>query len=468
MLQNKIPYTINRLMENFSNTNFQAFSLKDWHEFFENPNNDLFVYESILKLRENVEKIEQWVNIKNLALKEIKEIDHEILSLLFNRFADFIKETPPGHGMGHISRDVVHICEMLNDPLFRTDDTVEIFVGIIGGIFHDIGNSVTERYLEPERFSGHAEVGAFLFGNLTRDIIPVNLNMLIQFVIAAHTNYLHDITITRNNISKIKKPYNWAPVIYNNKIQKISAWITQATDRLDALGVPMVARHILTKANPTKDYSQGSFHVVHNTPEEDFKHQFSTVVRSKEYKANLIKAQDRTTTVLEHFYNFYESSIEKTVYSQYDSTYFASKIVNTLALDHARFVNAVSIVPPAYSTEEKNRYVKNFMQVCMIIDPSKNIKETVDILENKFYSLPDREQDHWAYGFNLLENSLYPRWYKEMEDFVSEKIEGSSNIFMQKFILGLQKKSIDLVKAFDPKFLKHIEKPDLLKILISS
>lgn len=168
-----------------------------WKNYFANDLSDDATFVYIENLRAEVESLSQWKETKVKAQKELFDISISLLDILIKRFAPFIKQLSTCHGVGHLSRDLINLSIILKDPVMPQQPLVEIFVALIAGIFHDIGNAVIERYDESSRFAGHAEVGAYLFGQIAGDMIPPNILKLIQFAISSHTNYLQDIAITK-------------------------------------------------------------------------------------------------------------------------------------------------------------------------------------------------------------------------------------------------------------------------------
>lgn len=440
-----------------------------WKKYFADDAVDEYVYDKIDNLRDQLEFIEHWKERKIKAHKEIDEIPANILGKLLAKFLPFITHLPTGHGPGHLSRDLIHLTTILHDEYIQQQDPVEVLVGLLAGIFHDIGNAVVERYDEPNHFAGHAEVGAYLFGMLAKDILPENILKLTQFAIASHTNYLKDIVITKypgtpQEKTKIRKPYQNALSNGAKQAHKIALWMTQATDRSDALSVPFIIRHILTKAMPTQDYSQDHFHVVRDNEEEDFMHQFMPIIRTQEYKNQLLTKKDKTSIVLEHFYIFYETTVDLSPYSQYDTPYFFSHIVATNSLDTARFIIATTARAETIEPFEREKLFDQFYRVCAIIEPAHNTGKTIQLLKKKFPLLSDSYQNHWAHGFKLLTTKLYPRWYKETKESIqtTPKFE---NAKLSTIIKDLHKRANHIIEAFSPDFLTKKETPDLIQLL---
>ena len=442
-----------------------------WKKYFENDLADDSTFEYIENLRTEVESIDLWKETKVKAQKELPDVPVTVLDILITRFAPFIEQLPTGHGVGHLSRDLINLSQILQDPYIQQQSNVEILVAIIAGIFHDIGNSVIERYDEPNRFTGHAEVGAYLFGQITNDIIPPNLLKLIQFSISSHTNYLKDLTIikgegTPQEKTRIRRQYDNTLHQDKNETHKIAVWITQASDRTDALGVPFVIRHILTKAVPTKDYSEGEFHVPADTEEADFMHQFMPLIRTAGYKQQLITKKDKTSIVLEHFFTYYETTVNKSPYSQYDTPYFTSNVANENAFDTARFIIAATAKAETYTQSKREKQFEKFYKLCTILEPAINTKNAIKSLRHKFGWLSESYQNHWAYGFMLLADTLYPRWYHE----TNKRLRNVPEVRDKKIsaiVARMNRRAQSVMEAFSSTQLENNQQLDCYELLIS-
>ncbi len=443
-----------------------------WRKYFENDLADDATFVYIENLRAEVESLAQWKETKAKAHKELTDIPTTILDILIKRFAPFIKELPTGHGPGHLSRDLINLSIILQDPYIQQQSFVEIFVAILAGIFHDIGNAVIARYDEPDRFTGHAEVGAYLFGQLAGDIIPPNLLKLIQFAISSHTNYLKDLPITKEEgtpqeRTRIRRQYDNTLDKDKNETHKIGIWMTQASDRTDALGVPFIIRHILTKAMPTKDYANGEFHVPADTVEADFMHQFMPLVRTMEYKKQLITKKDKTSIILEHFYTYYETTVDVSPYSQYDTPYFSTHVATENAFDTSRFIIATTAKAQTYTTATREKQFEKFYQLCNILEPAINTEATIKSLRHKFTWLSESYQNHWAYGFMILTDTLYPRWYHDTCDTL-QNMPAVKDKKLSAIITDLHKKAQNVIKAFSPMRLNNKQQSNCFELLIKA
>lgn len=375
-------------------------------------------------LRNEVESIHGWNNTKEKAQREIEHLPKDVIPKILKELKPFLELMPAAHSKGHAYRDFISSMIILKDPEAQKTDDVEKIVGVLAGTFHDIGNSVVDRYQEPNRFSGHAEIGAYLFGELAKDMIPPNLLKLTQYAIAAHTHYTKDIPVTRTIDGRgetlVKRPYE--DEVINGS--RMGIWIARMTDRVDAQGVQMIVRHSLAKSQPSQDYDPSSgFHKVKDDEKEDFKHQFSPRIRTDEYRDALAPEQ-KTRNVLEHMQMFAASGLNKTVYSKNDSAFFTNTLIIPAAGEQAEFINAVVSETGVLSNEQTEKAFGNFYALCKVVEPAKDVDYTIGLLKRKFALFSPLERSHWANGYNLLP-ALYNRWYKRIEAELSKDFSNS-------------------------------------------
>ncbi len=176
--------------------------LGEMRAFYEGSG-DSQVFDEIQRLRAEVGTLEGWKAAKERTRQELAATPDDILEQLLERFAPFIKNLPPGSSRGHFMRDGVYLTAIFQDPDIQSADAVEVFVGMLAGMYHDIGTSVAERYHEAKRFSAHAEVGAHLFGEISKSLLGENLIKLTQYAIVAHTHYRGDRTVTKDGETSV-------------------------------------------------------------------------------------------------------------------------------------------------------------------------------------------------------------------------------------------------------------------------
>ena len=389
----------------------------EWKSYLSSPEADLHVYENIASLRQEVESQGNWIKTKGLAKRELERVPEDIVPRLFERLEPYLATLPGGHSRRHAERDFINSMLINQDSWVKNLDDVEKLIGVIGGTFHDIGNSVVGRYEESKRFAGHAEAGAFLFAKIAEDLLPRNLLKLSQFAIAAHTHYTRNIEVTKtvNGEEKtiVKKPYDDTLDEQNNKA---SIWLARWADRLDAQGVQMVIRHAITKAEPTEDYDGEGFHVIKDSEQEDFDHHFNPEMRTENFMHG--------RNVLEHTTMFKNSALNKTVYSQHDTPYFTNELVKPNAKEQEEFIGEVLKDTNILSDRELNKKLETFYDMCRLVDGGSNIEAVIELFRRKFQHLPKDQLSHWANGFSVL-----PRLYDQMLLRVDNKLhEANGNL----------------------------------------
>jgi len=391
-----------------------------YREFFAKEG-DWEAFQEIARLREELEPLDGWKRRKELARAEIDTLDPDIFSKLFEKFAPYTETLPPGHGRGHMQRDAINVVLIMQDEDVAKADPAELFVGAVAGVFHDIGNSVVERYDEPFRYSGHAEAGAYLIGKIGKGLIPPNLLSLVQLSIAGHTHYTKEFSVEKDGRAVLKKPYQDEVVDGN----RLGMWIPRWTDRLDTNGPPLAVRHIITKAEPTVDFSGGKFQDVWEDPEDDFRHQFSPVVRTSEARGKLAVPQN-TTDVLEHLLMFSDSNYNPNLpYPKYDTPYYRWHLMTPLVSWQRQFVLATLAEPPSFTQEEVSKYIGDFLKLCKTLEPGEKIDEKVDLLRRKFDLLDEDARRRWANGFKTL-STIYMNWYGREDELLREQTKVES------------------------------------------
>lgn len=408
-------------------------NVAEWRNYLSSPEADLAVYKNIVSLRQEVEKPEDWIRTKELAKRELQSVPENTIPSIFERLKPYLETLPGGHSKNHVYRDFINSLLINQDPWVKSLDDVEKFVGVMGGTFHDIGNSVVGRYEETKRFAGHAEAGAFLFGKMAEDLLPPNLLKLSQFAIAAHTHYTRDIEIkkTVNGQEKTvtKKPYDDT---LDQDGNKAGIWLSRWADRLDAQGIQMFIRHAITKAEPTEDYDQEGFHQIKEDEIEDFIHHFAPTMRTENF------THGRNT--LEHITMFRNSALGKSVYSQHDTPFFTNDLVKPNAEEQEGFIEEVLRETPVLSEEEINKRLETFYVMCRLVDAGSNIEAVIGLFKRKFQTLPKDQLSHWANGFSLL-----PRLYNHMLLRIEGKLQKAnsstdqSGIFREANKFALQK-----------------------------
>lgn len=397
-------------------------SIEGWKKDLVSPERDLSVFESITSLRKDVEDPQDWAKTKELAKEELKSVPDDIIPKIFERLNPYMEVLPAGHSKRHLYRDFITSMILLQDPWVKNLDEVEKFVGVMAGTFHDIGNSVVNRYDETKRFAGHAETGAFLFGEVVKDLLPQSpsLMKLVQFAIAAHTHYVSAMEPTKRVINGeektvIKKPYDDRLDKDDKDNNKAGIWLARWADRLDVQGVQAFVRHVLTKAEPAEHYDQEGFHVIGEDEEKDFRHHLTPSLRTKGFTNG--------RNALEHITMFRDSALGTSVYSKYDTRFFTEELVMPNADEQKEFIDKV-VGPTGVLTKEQRE--KNFniiYDMCQLVDGGSNIEKVIELLKRKFKFMSDEELSHWGNGFAIL-----PKLYDKVLARMARQLEESGKL----------------------------------------
>lgn len=416
----------------------------EWKEFMDTVG-DTIVFYAIESLRHQIEPLENWKQIKQKAREEYLTIPDSLIEDLLLDFEPFIQHLPAGHGIGHLHRDIINLSAILHDPELADVDPVELFAGILGGTFHDIGNSIVARYKESQNYSGHAEVGAFLFGIKAQGKVPPNLLFLVQLVIAAHTNYLKDMPITKNGKTLVKRAYEDSVIDDNKK----ALHIARQSDRADIQGIPGAIRHSITKVQPTSDLSEDRFQHTHKEEMEDFKHQFNPVIRTKEYRDSLTHPADRSTNILEHLRMFADSTDPKSPYARYDSQFIREIIMNQGALEQYLFIAQDVSLTRSFSGEERKRIFEKFFRICKLFEPAEDIDGIIMRFRSKLNALPEKHQNHWANAFEFLTGKLFEEYYERKRKLI-ETPPHMKDAKLQKIVNNLHSVANTYIENFTP------------------
>lgn len=419
-------------------------------EFYER--NDTVVVGEIEQLRAELGNIEGWKSTKEKAKQELESVPSDVLERILKEFSPFIKNLPAGHSRGHFLRDTSYLSLIMHDSSIVNSDLVEIFVGLLGGMYHDIGNSVVDRYQEAKRFSGHAEIGAHLFGEVSKGLIGDNLRKMAQLAIAGHTHYLKDRTVTKGTETKTVKPYEDEVVDGN----RISFWWTRQSDRMDAQGPIMDVRHMVTKAEPTEDFDGKEFHATWDNPSDDFKHQFTPTLRTNEERANEPKPKN-TMNVLEHVTMFANSNFNPDLpYAKHDNALYKD-MVSKAADEQKEFVHKAATEFPQLTPEARDAAFRRYFRLVSVIEPADNTEDAIQKMKSKFKLLPENDQDKWAGAFDVLTKKLYPQMHKRIKGVLDAPIvkineRGQTGASRVQDILDnhLQVLSRDIWNLFDP------------------
>ena len=416
---------------------------------------DYVIYQYIENLRSEVEQIEDYRKIKAKAKMEIEALPDNAIAQLFQKALPFINALPTAHSKGHCARDLVNLTVILHDPKTISYDDMEIIVGILAGIFHDIGNSIIERDEENERFTLHAEVSAWIFGKLAKNIIPPNILKLTQFAIAAHTNFETLRKKTKSGITVKIRPYDTK--IVNG--DKISMTLARTTDRIDLInGAIYPIRTIIRFAKYIK-------HVVHVTGEKDI--EFESEL--EDFKARFSSNKTRKGSFLNDLQNLANNNISLNVHNKYDTFYIKNKIFLPGSKELQLFIDTVvNYKTDKIRSNNTKKILKRFLHLCELLEPGEDVSERINMFRSKFNLLSENQQNRWIAGFKLITDYLYPQFYTRTKKKIADipKIAQKRGGKLQTIINDITNRANKILDAFNPNFIDQnpSQYPDILKI----
>lgn len=220
-------------------------------------------------LRQQVGDQKGWHQTCQNAQNEISNhsINSSTVQKLFKISDLYISQMSPGHDRGHFYRDALTAILLYSQCKNQFNSQAEAQAALLGGIFHDIGTAIIPRHADKEFGAGHAESGAYLFWQLSENILGTNLRKLICYNIAAHTNYQDEI-VAKTPKNYIKKPY-WdqvniinSPSSNTQKFESFAPIFTRVIDRADIYSPNQVTRSLLAQlysnaVNQNGDYESG-------------------------------------------------------------------------------------------------------------------------------------------------------------------------------------------------------------------
>jgi len=428
------------------------------------------LYEELRSSLQELDTDEGWKSVKEEARKELTQLPDSILETLLKRFSPYIKNLPAGHSKGHLFRDAIHLTGMFQDPSLQVQkiDEVELFTGIMAGMFHDIGNSIVNRYDDAKRLGAHAEVGSVLFGKIVGDILPPQLTKLSQYAIAAHTHYpsSQDVTLPNGEIVN-RKGYNDGVTPEGDRL---SMWLTRQTDRRDTTNIAFLFRNYILRTKPIQDFDGISFDEL-KEQEKNFRIQFGTEPEYVNQKG-----------IISHTVNFAKNVFNCDVpYTTHDSPHFTRNLMTPGLSDIALFLDVVApekkdemlqgieknekaamnngkwpvqegektsselILQTIKSNQEMINQLKSdrlspamiegaverFIQLAEVVEPAEDLSDLTTSLRLQFLGgesevegekriigslLSPQSQETLARGFLLLTDTLFEKWRERLEN----------------------------------------------------
>ena len=314
--------------------------------------------------------------------------------------AQNINSVEPGHGLGHITRD------FLNALLLRRLDIEpkELFIGLLGGMLHDIGCMFVPRYEEPTRAVRHAEASALLLAYIWRNANDLGLNshelVLLQYALAAHTHYLgaSEVRCSDGAMRRIE-PYPDTDVEEGNRLHMF-VWLTRWIDRLDCCGPAYAARHYLTTLASHSDFDGRQFYAV------DFANHMRPLLRT----ADQIKSEGGSRTILEHLAMLARSQNNESPYGKHDFGEMV-RLRDRLRSSSERIISAV--LSGSDSVLDEETVLKAWtVFLGQRIEPTQIGATAAVKLEVEFRRLPKEIRLPWINGFFAIMRE-YVAWVQE-------------------------------------------------------
>lgn len=338
-----------------------------------------------------------------------------------------IRDLCAGHGVGHLSRDYINAL-ILSGKI--NADPRHILVGFAGGVLHDLGCAVQERYLDSKRAVRHAEAGAILFHESTTDIGMSKAERdLIAYSIAAHTHYLKpgEVQCTDGVTRKIE-PY---PDTDADGKPVLGVWMPRWVDRLDCNGPTMVGRHYLTLSRPRQEFDGKSFYDI------SFDSSMKPLLRSEAE----IKADGGNRTMLEHFRMFADSQNNQSPYGRFDSSEMVE--IRDRHTEMLRgIINSVKIAAAAHSEVDCQAVDDWHGLLYSNIEPSEQGKEVANVLKEMFFALGKDSQAAWSHGF-VQTGKEYLQYASEklqaLDDIISGRMLPADSYFLPLIDLDIRK-----------------------------
>jgi len=311
----------------------------------------------------------------------------------------------PGHGPGHWMRDYVNACRLLSDSstlMGRTE--TEILAGFAGGVLHDIGNAVVDRYHDGKVPVRHAEVAGLMLDRLftQNDFgLSVNEQLAIQWAVMAHTHYLNPQEVKWSGQTVIIEPYQ---DLDNDGQPLYGVWFPRMIDRLDCSGAATFpARHFLTLFKEHQDFSatEGFYDVA-------FHDHIQLLLRTPEE----IKAAGGKQSMLEHLRMFALSQTNDSAYGKHDYGRMLS-LRDEKREELHKFIDAVAYFgnKMRVHTDDELAAERDCLKAYLtFIEPSMAAKGAIDQLDTLLAQEDASVQSTWLYGFTAVAMNAYQRW----------------------------------------------------------
>jgi hypothetical protein len=301
----------------------------------------------------------------------------------------------PGHSTGHCARDYLNGIRLAKNV---DAEPVDIMIGLIAGVMHDLAVAIIDRWQEGTRVVRHAEAAAIIALEVARDLRwHDDLAMLVAYSIAAHTHYLKEqIVDCADGVTRTIHPYidvdaDGKPLMF--------VWLTRWIDRLDINGPCFIGRHFLTLGTTHTDFSGTHGHYL-----VEFEPHMRPILRTNEE----IEQQGGQLTMLEHIKRFASSQNNNSPYGKFDDEAM-TRLRDPETASVLRVIDQVQEPLTEYEVEAVLQSWERFLYT--MIEPSEKGREVAKSLCRRFRELPMETQTAWTSGFlqTMIDHDAWAR-----------------------------------------------------------
>lgn len=397
-------------------------SIDDIRQYVESKEGQEEIQSFIDSLRQKLGSPGDYLSVCKQAETEIGPFGSTTILYIFERLERFIQVCPPGHDPFHIYRDLLAGLALVNsDPFvakaaFKSDVTASI----LGGTFHDIGNAVTHRYDDRKRMAGHAEIGAWVFFNITKGILSENIGILAAYAIAAHTHYLKPLKVQEPEGFE-RQPY-WYGIEFvdddKDKPYGFAPILTRFADRLDTNGVTHFCRHLLATADAIES---GGEDLTGDTFFEINREALLAL-----FKPEVRRGKHTPPTTLEHCRNFALSNFGGGPYSRDDNLFPVMTELMWIKVSQTnRLIQVVTKEGVDMSDFSRKKAKAYAIFVLRNLSGSPHFDRSWDVLLEAWETLDNLAQGSWFKGFDYILRAYF-EWLDTLAEFASANEEYSS------------------------------------------
>lgn len=359
----------------------------------------------------------------SVAVRNKAEVFERIFSSIRQILSELVvggmsfSNAEPGHALGHFVRDCLNAIRLAA----RLDaDPKDLFIGVLGGVFHDVGCAFVSRYDEPNRLVRHAEASALILEQIFK-VNGCDLNraeqLMVEYCVAAHTHYLRPTEFKLGEKVYLIEPYRdeegGKPIL--------GVYFPRWVDRLECNGPTFVARHYITLAVPHKDFSGKEF----------FEVKFADHLRPLLRTAEEIKADGGKQTMLEHLNMFAGSQTNASPYGRHDY----GAMVEMRDRQTARLDRVIAARGIAFYGDWETILRNWDLFLMKNIEPTESGQKAATALSRAFLELPEATQNAWINCFRAT-LSEYRDWGTEIQaDF--KQMQNQELLRLEEALFGI-------------------------------